>query len=128
MSCSMKRFVFFVLVFLVGIGCSSTTGSTNNAAVANTTGNVQNTNTGPAKPLPSPSNKFTAADIAQLKWIEGTWRGMDGDKPFYERYKLEGTTLIVDSLREDGSVDGELGKPFELKDGEFGKTEGPLRS
>ena len=39
----------------------------------------------------TPSNKFTAADVAKLKWIEGTWRGMDGDKPFYERYKLEET-------------------------------------
>ncbi|HXU08596.1 MAG TPA: hypothetical protein VN743_06335, partial [Blastocatellia bacterium] len=39
----------------------------------------------------APSNKFTAADIAKLKWIEGTWRGMDGDKPFYERYKIEPT-------------------------------------
>jgi hypothetical protein len=28
----------------------------------------------------TPSNKFTAADVAKLKWIEGTWRGMDGDE------------------------------------------------
>jgi hypothetical protein len=33
--------------------------------------------------------KFKAADVAKIKWIEGTWRGMDGDKPFYEPYKIE---------------------------------------
>ena len=75
----------------------------------------------------TPSNKFTAADVAKLKWIEGTWRGMDGDKPFYERYKIEETAMVVESLKADGSVDGESDR-FELKDGEFGKGEGDRRS
>lgn len=76
---------------------------------------------------PTPSNKFTAADIATLKWIEGTWRGMDGDKPFYERYKIEETSLVVEGLKADGSLDGEPGR-FELKYGEFGQGEGNKRS
>lgn len=76
---------------------------------------------------PTPSSKFTAADIVKLKWIEGTWRGMDGDKPFFERYKLDGTTLVVEGLKADGSVDGEPGR-FELKNGEFGQGEGDKRS
>lgn len=76
---------------------------------------------------PTPSNKFTAADIAKLKWIEGTWRGMDGDKPFYERYRIEKTALVVEGLNADGSLDGEPGR-FELKNGEFGKGEGDRRS
>ncbi|HEX6125668.1 MAG TPA: hypothetical protein VFZ23_09900 [Pyrinomonadaceae bacterium] len=80
-----------------------------------------------ANPEATPSNKFTPADIAKLKWIEGTWRGMDGEKPFYERYKVEGTTLTVESLKEDGSLDGEPER-FELKNGEFGKGEGERRS
>ena len=75
----------------------------------------------------TPSKKFTAADIAKLKWIEGTWRGMDGDKPFYERYKIEETALVVQGLKADGSPDEEPGR-FELKDGEFGKGEGDRRS
>ena len=54
----------------------------------------------------TPSKKFTAADVAKLKWIEGAWRGMDGDKPFYERYKIEETAMVVESLKADGSVDG----------------------
>ena len=76
---------------------------------------------------PTPSNRITAADIAKLKWIEGTWRGMDGDKPFYERYQIEGTTLVVEGLKADGSRDGEPGR-FELKNGEFGQGEGNKRS
>ena len=52
---------------------------------------------------------------------------MDGDKPFYERYKVEETALVVESLKADGSVDGKPDR-FELKNGEFGKDEGDQRS
>ena len=91
--------------------------------------NAQVANSDIQKPVaqPTPSNKFTAADIAKLKWIEGTWRGMDGDKPFYERYKVEETALVVEGLNADGSPDGEPGR-FELKNGEFGQGEGDKRS
>ena len=75
----------------------------------------------------TPSKKFTTADVAKLKWIEGTWRGMYGDKPFYERYKIEETAMVVESLKADGSVNGAPDR-FELKDGEFGKDEGDQRS
>lgn len=89
-----------------------------NAQVANTQGPFAQA---------TPSNKFTAADVAKLKWIEGTWRGMDGDKPFYERYKVEPTALVVEGLKADGSVQGEPDR-FELKNGEFGQGEGDKRS
>ena len=75
----------------------------------------------------TPSKKFTADDVAKLKWIEGTWRCMNGDKPFYERYKIEETAMVVESLKADGSVDGKPER-FELQDGEFGKDEGDQRS
>ena len=88
---------------------------------------VANSNTQPSVAQPTPSKKFTTADVAKLKWIEGTWRGMDGDKPFYERYKIEKTAMVVESLKADGSVNGEPDR-FELKDGEFGKDEGDQRS
>ena len=52
---------------------------------------------------------------------------MDGDKPFYERYKIEETAMVVESLKADGSVEGEPDR-FELKDGVFGKGEGDRRS
>ena len=75
----------------------------------------------------TPSKRFTAADVAKLKWIEGTWRCMNGDKPFYERYKIEETAMVVESLKADGSVEG-APERFELKNGEFGKDEGDQRS
>lgn len=88
---------------------------------------VANIDVGPPVPQATPSKNFTTADVAKLKWIEGTWRGMDGDKPFYERYKIEETGMVVESLKADGSVDGQPER-FELKDGEFGKGVGDQRS
>src|SRR5678815_1776120 len=102
-----------IIVSVIAAACSK-------AQVANS--NVQE----PAAQA-TPANKFTATDVAKLKWIEGTWRGMDGDKPFYERYRLEETALVVETLKEDGSRNGEPDR-FELKDGEFGKGEGDRRS
>lgn len=99
-----------------------------NSANQNTAGN-QAANPAPAAdPGPTPSNQITEADIAKLKWLEGSWRGMDGDKPFYERIRFEGSTMIVETL-EDGSLAKvtETGK-FELKDGEWGHTVGSQRS
>ena len=84
--------------------------------------------TGTTRPQAAASDKFTPADVAKLKWLEGTWRGMDGDKPFFERYSLDGTTLVVETL-EDGSLSKVTDTSrFELKDGQFGRTEGNRRS
>ena len=97
-------------------------------ASCSSTGDAQNANTASnVTPAATPSKNFTSADIAKLKWIEGTWRGMDGDKPFYERYKVLDDAIAVESLKEDGSVDGEAER-FELKGGEFGKGAGDNRS
>ena len=109
-----KTFLFaFVTVSLIGAACSRSQ-VTN---VANSTPTAH----------PTPSNKFTPADIAKLKWIEGTWRGMDGDKPFYERYQIEETAMVVEGLNADGSRKEEPER-FELMKGEFGKDEGDNRS
>ncbi len=102
------------------VGASLVVAGCSNAQVANS-------ETPPPVAQATPSKKFTAADVAKLKWLEGAWRGMDGDKPFYERYKIEGTTLVVETLKADGSVDGDPDR-FELKNGEFGKGEGDRRS
>lgn len=81
-----------------------------------------------ATPLPTPSKSITAADVAKLKWIEGTWGGKDGESPFYERYRLEGTSLIVDNFSDATLTKINGTGAFELKDGEFGKAEGGSRS
>src|SRR6185369_6491000 len=78
---------------------------------------------------PTPSKGFTPADIAKLKWIEGTWRGMDGEKPFFERYRFENDTSMIVETFTDGTFSKlEDASRFELKDGEFGHTEGNRRS
>ena len=59
------------------------------------------TNTAQQKPAATPAKNFTTADVAKLKWIEGTWRGMDGDKPFYERYKIEENAMVVEGLADE---------------------------
>jgi hypothetical protein len=105
--------IALVVVSFIAAGCSGL--------------KVANIDVGPPVAQSTPSNKFTTADVAKLKWIEGTWRGMDGDKPFYERYKIEETAMVVESLKADGSVDGEPER-FELKNGEFGKGDGDRRS
>jgi hypothetical protein len=68
------------------------------------------------------TKKFTTADLQKLRWIEGTWRGTgDTNKPFFERYRFEGDSVLA----VDGFEDETLKKitettRFELKDGEFG--------
>jgi hypothetical protein len=76
----------------------------------------------------TPRNNITPADIAKLKWIEGTWRGMDGDTPFYERYRIEESAMVVEGLKDGDSSAVESTDRFELVNGEFGKTEGDKRS
>ena len=113
----MRKYMFLLAV----IGISFIVPGCSDAQVANI-------NTpAPVAQSTTPSRKFTPADVAKLKWIEGTWRGMDGDKPFYERYKIEETAMVVESLKADGSVAGAPDR-FELKDGEFGKDEDDQRS
>src|SRR5215203_691378 len=129
------KFSAIVLLFVIcNFACSSGEAQKNtNAPVESSTNSTSSS--GSAKsgaaadvgPVATPASNFTAADVAKLKWIEGTWRGMDGDKPFYERYKLEPTALVVESLKEDGSAEGPPER-FELKNGEFGKDEGGKRS
>ena len=68
------------------------------------------------------TRQFTTADVQKLRWIEGTWRGSgDVDKPFFERYRFEGdSVLLVDSF-EDGSLAKVTDTTrFELNNGEFG--------
>ena len=73
---------------------------------------------GPPQPTPA---KLAPADLEKLRWIEGTWRGTGGEKPFFERYRFENaTTLAVDSFENEKLEKVTDTTLFELKDGEFG--------
>jgi hypothetical protein len=98
--------VIALLLVLFGAACSS--------------GDLQ-------KDFPKPANNFTTADVAKLKWIAGTWRGVDGDKPFFERYKIEEDAMVVESFDDEAFSNPTDSDRFELKNGEFGKGEGDKR-
>ena len=68
------------------------------------------------------AKNFSTADIAKLKWIEGTWRGSGADQaPFFERYRFENeSTLVVDTFPDEKLDKIEDSTRFELKDGRFG--------
>ena len=70
----------------------------------------------------SDAKKLSTADIAKLRWIEGTWRGSGVDQaPFFERYRFENeSTLAVDSFPDEKLDKVEDTSRFELKDGVFG--------
>jgi len=70
----------------------------------------------------SDAKKFSTADVARLRWIEGTWRGSGVDQaPFFERYRFENdSTLAVDSFPDEKLDKVEDTSRFELKDGRFG--------
>src|SRR5881394_3717606 len=71
---------------------------------------------------PAQTRKFTSADIQKLRWIEGTWRGTgDAGKPFFERYRFEGNSVLaVDGFEDETLKKATDTTRFELKDGEFG--------
>ncbi|HKO97536.1 MAG TPA: hypothetical protein VJU86_11110, partial [Pyrinomonadaceae bacterium] len=86
---------------------------------------TSNTTTAPspaAEQKPSPK-QISTADLAKLRWIEGSWKGTgDIDKPFYERYKLENeSTVVVETFPDEKFEKASEVDKFELKNGEFGK-------
>jgi len=72
----------------------------------------------------SGAKNFSTADIAKLRWIEGTWRGSGVDQaPFFERYRFENeSTLAVDSFPDEKLEKVDDTTRFELKDGTFGNA------
>jgi hypothetical protein len=93
-----------------------------NASCARNSTNAPVQSAAPTKPI---LKNITPADLAKLRWIEGSWRGTgDIDKPFYERYKFENeVTLAVESFDDDKFGKATDVSRFVLKDGEFGSTD-----
>lgn len=59
-----------------------------------------------------------AADLRAVRWIVGTWRGSDGQAPFYERYQfLDDSTLLVESFKDSTLADVSESTRFELRSG-----------
>ncbi|HTH50983.1 MAG TPA: hypothetical protein VL501_03565 [Pyrinomonadaceae bacterium] len=90
----MHTVVLLVLSLSLGIACSAPQGNTAAASPSPTAVAIQ--------PQATPRSDIKAEDLAKLRWLEGDWRGMDGDKPFFERYRIEdGKALVVDSFEDE---------------------------
>ena len=102
-------------------GPAANSTQTSNSAANNATPDA-------AVPAATPSKGFTEADIAKLKWLEGSWKGMDKDKPFFERISFEGPTMVVQTFTDGTMSTVKETSRFELKDGEFATAVGESRS
>ena len=73
----------------------------------------------------SGAKSFSTADVARLRWIEGTWRGSGVDQaPFFERYRFENESGLWPStlfpMKKLDKVEDTT--RFELKDGRFANS------
>ena len=75
----------------------------------------------------TPAKNLTADDIAKIKWLVGTYRGLGADKPFFNRYRLEGTTLKVQSFDDEAMTKQSQAADYELIDGMFANPSGEHR-
>ena len=124
--------ITILLFFAITLSGGCRTGNSNNntqASQAAMTPQVAATPSAPAPVQVKPATPFSPADVAKLKWVEGTWRASGEDmEPSYERYKFDDDKAIMIESFEDEKMD----KPsestrFELKDGEFTATGGKSR-
>lgn len=55
------------------------------------------------EPITAAEVTYTKADLLKIKWIEGKWKGLDDDKPFYEIYTfVNDSTIETISYEWDG--------------------------
>jgi hypothetical protein len=79
---------------------------------------------------PDAPASLTAADLAHLRWIEGTWRGAgSGQAPFYERYRFaDDSTLLVESFADSTLGTVTDATRFELRGGRVTSVPGTTQS
>ena len=79
-----------------------------------------------AQPSATPA-RINAGELAKLRWIEGNWRGTrdDGKPPFYERYRFEGDSLVVEGFAEETLSKVARQMRLVIIDGLFGNDDGP---
>jgi hypothetical protein len=75
----------------------------------------------------TPAKNLTPADVAKLKWLVGNYRGSGAEKPFFNRYRLEGTTLKVQGFEDEAMTQQTQAADYELIDGMFANPSGDHR-
>ena len=56
------------------------------------------------------TSKFSLADFRQLHEIKGSWKGMAGNSPFFERYEIKNDTFIEITHYSDATLSKTTGK------------------
>ena len=58
-----------------------------------------------ASPRGQPTTPFAAADLAKLRWLEGTWRGSaPGEADIYERYRFLNDSTVEITYFSDSTL------------------------
>jgi hypothetical protein len=81
----------------------------------------------PATAQRAPGKGFTPADVAKLKWLQGSWHGTGAPKPFYNRYRVSATALDIEGFDDEAMTKKTDSAHYELKDGMFLSPEGKDR-
>lgn len=73
--------------------------------------------------------RFTAADFARLRWIEGTWRGRLPDgRAFYERYRfVDDSTIAMQAFADSTLTSTSDSARIALRDGMIADEGGAAR-
>lgn len=79
---NIKNIITVLSLVLTGINCSSPS----------------------QQPADSAKVSYSKTDLIKAKWIEGKWKGMDGETPFYEIYQIiNDSTLMITSYDWNGT-------------------------
>jgi hypothetical protein len=114
-----------------GVGGNTSTPAANGQAAANSAapGAPPAANSGTPAPRPGKNPQLknvTNADLAKIKWLNGSFKGTGGT-PFYNKYAWNGTTLNIESYNDEAMTKQSDKSVLELKDGVFGNTDGKDR-
>jgi len=119
--CKSNLILLLSLVTLVA-ACSKNTGPNAANTVASNTEAVTVTTPPPWR------QDIKPADIERIKWLEGTWKGTgEGQEPFYEQYRFEGTTMYEDSFEDSSLKNVKDSARYALINGEFRHTQNGRR-
>ena len=59
------------------------------------------------------SDKYVKSDLKKLKWIEGKWKGLSNNQPFYEIYQIvNDSTLQITSFDWNGKDSSNTSRSF----------------
>src|SRR4051812_3716902 len=124
----MPLIMICLIILILAAGCSDqgTNISTPKPQIANNAPPTSSPGQQTGGPL-APLVNLTVADVAKIKWLEGKYRGAFNQKPFFNRYQFNGTTLNVARFEDEAMTKQTESAVYELKDGMFANPGGEQR-